>query len=84
MLIREHFRIILWIALGQQANLDSCQELMYTQLTGKDLPADADQDSRRETIARAMRGQDILLVLVRKFHSLLDITSTESCGGVPG
>jgi hypothetical protein len=70
MLIREHFRIILWIALGQQANLDSCQELMYTQLTGKDLPADADQDSRRETIARAMRGQDILLVLVRKFHSV--------------
>jgi hypothetical protein len=61
--VREHFNCLLWVALGQTPNIDRCQRLMYSQLTGADLPHDMDQDARNEQIKRGMVDLDILLVL---------------------
>jgi hypothetical protein len=62
-LVREHFSCVLWVALGQCPSLDRCQQLLYTQLAGKQMASDLEEVARRELINQAMRGKDILLVV---------------------
>jgi hypothetical protein len=61
--VRRNFEQIVWVALGQQANLGNCQESIYLQLTGGELGAELAQEERRQKVQQAMQGMKLLLVL---------------------
>ena len=62
-IVRDHFRFILWVSLGQDPVLTQQQSVMFQQLTGSPMRNDLTQDEKREAIKQAMVGKDILLVL---------------------
>lgn len=61
--VREHFDSMLWVALGQQPNLQTSLDLMYQQLTGSELNPQFNNDRRQEATKQAMAGKKILLCL---------------------
>ena len=61
--MRRNFEQIVWVALGQQANIGNCQESIYMQLTGTELGGDLTREERRQKLQRAMEGMNLLLVL---------------------
>jgi hypothetical protein len=61
--VRRYFRVVAWVALGQTPNIVTCQRLLYTQLTGSELPLDLNTDEKLEKLRSAFIGLDCLLVL---------------------
>eukprot|EP01052_Picozoa_sp_SAG31_P030464 SAG31_NODE_3127_length_4646_cov_6.057620_2_plen_484_part_00 len=61
--VRAQFDAIVWMPLGQQPNIEKCQEQLYLQLTGSELAMELDQEERHDMLRSAMNGVKLLLVL---------------------
>lgn len=60
---RKQFTQIVWIALGQQPNLEKLQELVYLQLTDQKFDAETTPTEKHVLLKKAMAGMKLLLVL---------------------
>jgi hypothetical protein len=61
--IRRHFELVVWVTLGQTPDLARMQALIYLQVTGEELAADATPEQAKEKITVALRGRIVLLIL---------------------
>ena len=57
--MREAFRKICWISLGQTPNLDEAQESLYVQLTAKVWDSDASDDKKKMTLQSAFAKSEV-------------------------
>ena len=60
---RKQFTQIVWIALGQQPNLEQLQELIYLQLTDQKFEDKTTPTEKQVLLKKAMAGMKLLLVL---------------------
>jgi hypothetical protein len=63
--VRRQFKKIVWITLGSEPNLESLQDLLHLQLTGRGFDGERSStaEERPERLKQAMAGIDVLLVL---------------------
>ena len=73
---RKQFAQIVWVALGQEPNLEKLQELVHLELTGNKFDGELTPAERQVVLKQAMAGENLLLVLddlVSKTGSLLSV-----------
>eukprot|EP01043_Picozoa_sp_COSAG02_P075351 COSAG02_NODE_15501_length_1165_cov_1.338649_1_plen_141_part_10 len=78
---RKQFTQIVWVALGQEPNLENLQELVYLELTSSKFEGEPTPAERRVLLKQAMAGKVLLLVLddlweIEHEHSLNFIDDT--------
>jgi hypothetical protein len=54
---------VVWVTLGQTPDLARTAGLIYLQVTGEELSADATPEQAKELITVAMRGRNVVLIL---------------------
>ena len=60
---RSKFDLILWIPLGQDANVQNCQDLLLTQFSGGHFDDDVTSEKRKEELKQLIASKKVLLVL---------------------
>ncbi len=71
---RSKFEVILWIPLGQDANVQHCQDLLLAQLAGGRFDDDLTEDKRREQLKQLLASKKVLLIL----DDLVSLTTVPS------
>eukprot|EP01052_Picozoa_sp_SAG31_P051243 SAG31_NODE_12078_length_970_cov_1.824340_2_plen_134_part_01 len=61
--VRKQFDVMAWVSLGQNPNIDKCQELLHLQLTSKEMNGEIGQEERQEKLRQAMTGRKVVLFL---------------------
>ena len=69
--VRKQFKVIAWVTLGQMPVVDSCLNLLHTQLTGSALPEGVSPDQKNELLKQAFLAKSVLLVLDDWYAKLL-------------
>jgi hypothetical protein len=60
---RSKFDLILWIPLGQDANVHNCQDLLLTQFSGSRFDDDLTIEKRKEELKQLIASKQVLLIL---------------------
>jgi hypothetical protein len=62
--VRAHFDKVAWVTLGQTPQLDKCLQLVFLQLTGKQMKDGQSMEQSREVLTQVPRATAVVPVLL--------------------